>query len=173
MSELLTAGPDLDAAIAVEVLDYRWAMAKKCEWFTTGMGRGSSAANRLRQGVAWLVSVEKMTEPGFFSLYEIVDLPSKTVLDASFKSLPGQHRWGFPEPYSTDPTTFFRDVVPAMGERGWFLHLANGSKTWHVSAVNRQKQLFPRGYFHKNIATAGCLAALAAARCEKGASNGQ
>ena len=68
----------------------------------------------------------------------------------------------------TDPTTFFRDVVPAVEEEGW---------AWSIEG----KAGFPRRATFLNcrgtegtasrdvVATAGCLAALAAVRSRKAA----
>lgn len=69
---------------------------------------------------------------------------------------------------STDATTFFADVVPEMRRRGFCLQIHLGyaptekyEVIWsHDSHVNVKQRS------HENIASAGCLAALAAVRAE-------
>jgi hypothetical protein len=97
----MLAGAELDALVAEKVMGWRWVKARPVEWFTTGFGRNSCAANRLRQDIAWMVSPERLGEEGFCGFYEIVERPEQTILNTSYNSLPGEARWGYPSPFST------------------------------------------------------------------------
>ena len=70
----------------------------------------------------------------------------------------------------TDPTTFFRDVVPAMRERAKKRNeeMAINSYCYFdgIWKFQMYSVSFDRAGKHANIATAGCQAALAAVRSE-------
>jgi len=71
----------------------------------------------------------------------------------------------------TDPTTFFRDVVPAVNGRCLlFSSYQYPDRSWRSSF--HDGTTIPKitsNASHANIATAGCLAALAAVRSRKAA----
>ena len=123
------AGPALDAWLAEWLTGYRWILAKECDWFTTGWGRDSCAANRMRQGLAWMAKGKDLENP----LYEIVDQPDKTVLNTPYRSLPGEAaRWGYPPAYSTSTALALDEVGEAMEAAEWqWLLCADATGNYH------------------------------------------
>ena len=105
---LYRAGRELDALMAEKVMGWKWVRTKKSEWFTTGEGRDSGSANRMRQRLAWMISPEDFVDSDEMTLCEISDSSGKNIINTEYKPLHelgyGGYEfpdWGMPKHYST------------------------------------------------------------------------
>ena len=158
MTKTLKAGPELDAQVAVELMGYRWVRVKKCNWLTSDpIGTKSCAANRMRQGLAFLASGKRLADPGFWFYREAADSSGKNVCNTEYITLPGEAaRWGYPKRYSTDWSAAGEvlDKLIALDCRPW---LQYHGRLWKCNAHI--------GWFSsESPKVAICLAALEAAK---------
>lgn len=176
MSKTVETGPELNAQIAVEVMGYVWMRAQECEWFSVHpVGKRSCAANRMRQGLAWLVSPDGLRYYDL-SRYEIVDGSGKNVCNTEYVYLPGESRWGYPPAFSTEWSAA-GEVLEKLRTYPYVVQMAFMLNIGGQIKADDQVTLpswYPDGAWGMLYLTplAICLAALAAVRAGKGKCDG-